>query len=205
MLTVHELSCERGTRLLFEDLAFAVEPGMLLHVQGSNGSGKTSLLRLLCGLSTPAAGRVCWDSEDIRELDEEYASQLTYIGHQPALKDNLSALENLRFAQALAGQPVTPDQVQDALRAIGLLHGVNLPLRVLSQGQRRRVALARLWLCNRPLWILDEPFAALDASAIRLVEKHLEAHLTQGGMIVLTTHQEPAIAPENTQVLRLLT
>lgn len=205
MLTAHELSCERGARLLFEGLDFSLDPGTLLHVQGSNGSGKTSLLRMLCGLASPAAGRVCWNGEDIRQLGEDYAAQLTYIGHQPALKDDLSALENLRFAQSLAGQQVASSQALEALRAVGLPHCVNLPLRVLSQGQRRRVALARLWLCNRPLWVLDEPFAALDAAAILLVEKHLEAHLAQGGMVVLTTHQEPAIAQEFMRALRLLT
>jgi len=203
MLSVHDLSCERGPRMLFEGLNFSVGPGTLLHVQGGNGSGKTSLLRMLCGLASPVAGKIFWNGQNIGDMDEDYAEQLIYVGHHPALKDDLSAMENLRFAQALAGQTADIAQIRDALGTVGLQQAVNLPLRVLSQGQRRRVALARLWLSDRPLWILDEPFAALDAAAIALVERRLEAHLAQGGMVVLTTHQEPAIAQELMHALYL--
>ena len=203
MLAARELSCERGGRTLFSGLDFEVGPGTLLHVQGANGSGKTSLLRMLCGLTIPASGQVFWDGNDIRELREDYASQLTYIGHHPAVKDDLSALENVRTSQLLAGQPVSREQALEALAAVGLKNQANLPSRVLSQGQRRRVALARLWLCNKPLWVLDEPYNALDADAAALLQRHIEAHLGRGGMAVLTTHQEPGIAAQLVRILRL--
>jgi len=203
MLTARELRCERGDRALFTDLNFALEPGTLLHVQGANGSGKTSLLRMLCGLTTPASGQILWDGDDIRELREDYASQLTYIGHHPAVKDDLSALENVCISQLLAGQPVSREQALEALAAVGLKNQANLPSRVLSQGQRRRVALARLWLCNKPLWVLDEPYNTLDVNAVVLLQRHIETHLGRGGMAVLTTHQEPGIAAQLVRTLRL--
>lgn len=194
MLAVHGLTCERGGRALFQNLDFTVERGTLMHVRGSNGSGKTSLLRMLCGLSPPASGKISWDNNDIRQLREDYAAQITYIGHHPAIKDDMSALENLSTSQMLAGQSVSVTQALDALNTVGLKERANLPARVLSQGQRRRVALARLWLCNRLLWILDEPFNALDVEATALLERHIESHLGRGGMAVLTAHQEPGIA-----------
>lgn len=203
MLTARELRCERGDRALFTDLNFALEAGTLLHVQGANGSGKTSLLRMLCGLTTPASGQILWDGDDIRELREDYASQLTYIGHHPAVKDDLSALENVCISQLLAGQPVSREQALEALAAVGLKNQANLPSRVLSQGQRRRVALARLWLCNKPLWVLDEPYNTLDVNAVVLLQRHIETHLGRGGMAVLTTHQEPGIAAQLVRTLRL--
>lgn len=203
MLAAHGLACERGDRSLFRDLNFALERGQVLRVQGANGSGKTSLLRMLCGLARPVAGSISWNGEDIRELREDYAGQITYIGHQPAIKDDLSALENLHVAQLLAGQPVSAAQALQALATMGLKDRENLPVRVLSQGQKRRVALARLWLCKRPLWVLDEPFNALDVEATGLLGRHIEAHLGQGGMAVLTTHQEPGIAAHLIQTLQL--
>ena len=194
MLAAHGLACERGNRTLFRDLNFELKLGTLVHVRGSNGSGKTSLLRMLCGLTPPTSGKICWDDEDIRQLREDYAAQITYIGHHPAIKDDLSALENLQTSQILAGQPVSVTQALGALATVGLKDRANLPVRVLSQGQRRRVALARLWLCDRLLWVLDEPFNALDVDATALLERHIEAHLGRGGMTVLTAHQEPGIA-----------
>jgi heme exporter protein A len=194
MLAAHGLACERGNRTLFRNLSFEVERGTLVHVRGSNGSGKTSLLRMICGLTPPASGKISWDNEDIRQLREDYAAQITYIGHQPAIKDDMSALENLGTSQMLAGQPVSIAQALTALTTVGLRDRANLPVRVLSQGQRRRVALARLWLCNRLLWVLDEPFNALDVEATAMLERHIEAHLARGGMALLTAHQEPGIA-----------
>lgn len=203
MLAAHKLVCERGGRALFKNLDFELERGVLLHVQGANGSGKTTLLRMLCGLTPPASGKVSWAGEDIRELREDYSAQLSYIGHQPAVKDDLSALENLQMAQALAGQPVAAGRALDALATVGLKARANLPVRVLSQGQRRRVVLARLWLCDTPLWVLDEPFNALDIEAAALLERQIETHLGQGGMVVLTTHQQPGIASQRMQTLQL--
>lgn len=203
MLTVHDLVCERGGRALFRDLNFELERGVLLHVRGANGSGKTTLLRMLCGLTPPAAGKVAWEGEDIRGLREDYSAHISYIGHHPAVKDDLSALENLRMTQSLVGQPVTIAQAKAALTTVGLKGRANLPVRVLSQGQRRRVALARLWLCDTPLWVLDEPFNALDVEAAALLERHIEMHLGQGGMVVLTTHQELGIAAQRMHTLQL--
>ncbi len=203
MLAAHSLSCERGGRALFHDLDFELGQGALLHVKGANGSGKTSLLRMLCGLAQPAEGAIAWDGEDIRELRENYSAQLTYIGHHPAVKDELSALENLQMAQALSGQSVTRAQALAALTTVGLQGRANLPVRVLSQGQRRRVALARLWLCDARLWVLDEPFNALDVEAAALLERHIEGHLAQDGMVVLTTHQQLGINSQRMHVLSL--
>lgn len=203
MLAAHDLSCERGGRALFSNLDFTLERGALMHVKGANGSGKTSLLRMLCGLTPPAAGRITWEGEDIRMLRENYAARLLHIGHHPAIKDELTALENLQIAQALAGQPVSIAQAKAALATVGLQTRANLPARVLSQGQRRRVALARLWLSKSPLWILDEPFNALDVDASAMLERHIEAHLDAEGMVVLTTHQQPGIAAERMHVMQL--
>lgn len=203
MLAADDLCCERGGRALFSNLEFALDRGVLMHIRGANGSGKTSLLRMLCGLTPPAAGRITWEGEDIRELRENYTAQILHVGHHPAIKDELTALENLQIAQALAGQPVSSVEAKAALNTVGLQGRANLPARVLSQGQRRRVALARLWLSRSPLWILDEPFNALDVDATAMLERHIETHLGCGGMVVLTTHQKPAIASERLQVVQL--
>jgi len=192
----------RGDAVLFSGLGFALAPGGLLRVTGANGSGKTSLLRALCGLLLPVAGEVRWNGENIRALREEYWKHLAYVGHANALKDNLTAEENLRFACALAGLGITPARAQAALERFGLAGRGRLPVRALSQGQRRRAALARLAVSDTlPLWILDEPFAALDAAAVELVQSLASEHLARGGTVVLTTHQEARIsAPSVTDI-----
>ena len=173
----------------------------MLRVAGANGSGKTSLLRILCGLLTPSAGEVRWRGAPIRSLREEYAKQLVYLGHAPAVKGELSAAENLSIASALAGFPVSRAQVQAALAALALA-AVDVPVRKLSQGQRRRAALARLCLsAAATLWLLDEPFTALDAQGVERLRELFARHLAGGGAIVFTTHQDPGIAA--TQVLDL--
>lgn len=203
MLAARDIACERGGRVLFSGLSFSLQPGTLLHVQGVNGSGKTSLLRMLCGLGTPVAGCIVWNGEDIRDLREDFAAQMLYIGHQPAIKDDLTALENLELSQALAGQPVERAEALGALAQFKLNGHLHLPARALSQGQKRRVALARLWLSRMPLWVLDEPFTALDNEAGSLLEGQMEAHLGRGGMVVLTTHHALGITAEQFKVLRL--
>ncbi len=197
MLEAHQIEITRGDRRLFADLSLALESGMLLLVTGSNGSGKTSLLRALCGLLLPAAGEVRWHGRNIRALREEYWRHLAYIGHLNALKDELTASENLRTLCALSGIHTTPQQQQQALAQFGLAGREHLPAKVLSQGQRRRTALARLPLSGAlPLWVLDEPFAALDSAAISRVQSVVGDHLAQGGMVVMTTHQQvPIPAP----------
>jgi heme exporter protein A len=179
--------------MLFRGLAFGLRAGELVRVAGPNGSGKSSLLRILCGLLAPAAGEVRWKGAPIRSLAEEYSRQLVYFGHASAVKDDLSAAENLDVSCRLAGAGASAASIRSALAHFGVPEGPML--RRLSQGQRRRAALARLALSGAaPLWLLDEPFAALDAQGIGLVHELLARRLSQGGMIVLTTHQDPGIA-----------
>ena len=202
MLEAASLECVRGSRTLFSGVGFSLAPGALLRVTGSNGSGKTSLARMLCGLLEPAAGEVRWNGENIRTLGEEYWGHLLYIGHANALKDDLTPEENLAFACGIGGLTMPRVRVLAALARFGLAGREHLPVRVLSQGQRRRAALARLALGEaQPLWILDEPFAALDAAGIDLGQSLAGEHLARGGMVVLTTHQDARIkAPSVTDI-----
>ena len=195
MLEVSNLECARGDRRLFAGMSFSVKPGELLHVQGPNGSGKTSLLRMVCGLVMPVAGDVFWGGENIRALREDYFRDMTYLGHLSGIKEDLTALENLRILTGLAGDEASEETLVAALDHMGLAGREDLPTKVLSQGQKRRVALARLLLCSLDLyktrlWILDEPFTALDVGAIAVVQALLSQHLHNGGLIILTTHQD---------------
>lgn len=202
-LTVKNLVGVRGDRLLFEKLSFECSSGSVLYLQGANGTGKTTLLRTLCGLSKPYAGTINWCGENINSLAEEYHKHVLYVGHLPGIKDDLTALENLRFSLALSGTEASEQMASEALKMLGLAKGLNLPTRMLSQGQKRRVALARLWLQELPLWILDEPFTALDAPATELLKRKIESFANDGGMVVMTTHQEVAISVPKFEQLRL--
>lgn len=190
MLQVTDLECVRGDRRLFTAMSFSLEPRELLHVQGPNGSGKTSLLRLVCGLTEPAGGDITWRGTSLRELAEEYFAEVLYLGHLNGLKDELSAAENLRISSTLAGAGATPAAISDALARLGLAGYEDLPVKILSQGQKRRVALARLLLSRAALWVLDEPFTALDSAAVHVLQAILDTHLDNDGMVILTTHQE---------------
>ena len=195
LLQANNLSCVREDRTLFEHLSFAVRSGDLMQIEGPNGVGKTSLLRLVTGLALPEAGEIRWRGESIRRAREAFHGDLLYLGHAAALNDLLSPLENLRFACAAAGDAVDEDDCVQALQRIGLADQLDLPARVLSQGQRRRVGLARLFLSNaRPLWVLDEPFTALDVHAVADLAATLSAHCDAGGMVMLTTHQDAPFA-----------
>ena len=192
MLEAASLDCERGGRALFGGLSFSLRPGELLRIAGDNGRGKTSLLRILCGLLPPSGGEVRWNGSPIRSLGEDYARELVYFGHAPAVKDDLTAAENLAIACRLAGNARSGSEVSAALRSLAVPEAA--VAKTLSQGQRRRAALARLVVSQAiPLWLLDEPLAALDPQAARLVEGLIEGHIGQGGMVVYTTHQEARI------------
>ena len=203
MLEVTDLSCARGEHQLFGSLSFALSAGELLQVQGENGSGKTTLLRTLCGFIQPLAGEIRWQGQSIRELDEEYYADIIYLGHLNAIKDELNALENLRISSALAGCAVSESVAIAALRRMGLRGRETFPVKVLSQGQRRRVALARLLVSKAPLWILDEPLTALDVGAVGLMQELIGEHLDNHGMVIFTTHQALEVAGVETRRLIL--
>lgn len=190
-LQAHQLTCVRGERRLFRGVDFEIAAGDALRVVGANGSGKTSLLRILCGLAQPAEGDVRWYGRSIHASREEYCRHLIYLGHANGVKDDLLAWENIVVASTLSGNPVTQPDAVHALKQLGLGRAVNLPTRVLSQGQRKRVALARLQLSAAiPLWILDEPFTALDQNSVAELCGTINRHLADGGMVIYTTHQE---------------
>jgi len=190
MLDILDLECLRGDHLLFTGLSFSLKPGELLHVKGANGSGKTTLLRTVCGLSQAERGTVHWDGSPIRKQGESFRAELTYIGHHNGVKDDLTVLENLRIAMMLAGQLYSDEVLISALTQIGLGERIDLPAKSLSQGQRRRVALARLLLTRTKLWILDEPYTALDVAVIQVLQQVIAEHLQRGGLVLLTTHQD---------------
>ena len=192
-LELRALQCVRGDRLLFGAVSASVRAGQMLRVQGANGAGKTSLLRMICGLAQPAGGQVLWLGQPIARLREEFNRQLVYLGHAPALKDDLSALENLHAGSGLGGLPCSHAEATAALAQAGLRGRERLPARVLSQGQRKRVALARLALSHAAaLWVLDEPFNALDDAACTWLQGLIDAQLGRGGVVVLTSHQARA-------------
>jgi heme exporter protein A len=203
MLDVTRLDCRRGDRLLFSGLSFAVAEGTLLHVRGANGSGKTTLLRTLCGLFTPDSGDIRWKGESTRRLGEDYRRDLLYFGHLNGIKADLTGIENLRVAATLDGDRVDESAIWAALARIGLVGFEDLPTRMLSQGQKKRVALARLILSNAPLWVLDEPFTALDVGAVDLLETLIAEHVAHGGIVVLTTHQEVGLTSGQVERLHL--
>lgn len=189
LLEVQGLRCERGDRTLFSDLGFHVHAGQLLQIEGANGSGKTTLLRTLCGLFQATAGSVRWRGQTISSDPISYHTELSYIGHLPGIKFDLTALENLSFIQGMHGKKPDKQAIFTALDKIGLYGFEEIPCRFLSAGQKRRVALARLLLHSTPLWILDEPFTALDRAGNQLLSDMLAQHLNQGGMVILTSHQ----------------
>lgn len=203
MLSGAALAAVRGDRRLFSGLNFDLQAGELLYVNGPNGSGKTTLLRMICGLVLPADGRVLWGGEDIRALGELFRAELLYCGHHHALKDDLSGLENLRINSWLGGHPASEEEALAALARMGLAGREDLPSKVLSQGQKRRVGLARLLLSKARLWVLDEPFTALDSGAVELLQATIRAHLDHGGLAVLTTHQQVSIDAATVKQIRM--
>lgn len=203
MLEINDLACTRGDHLLFSGLSFSLSDGELMQVQGENGKGKTSLLRMLCGFLMPAGGEIRWRGENIRDLGDDYYAEMIYLGHYNAIKDELNALENLRISAGLAGCEINDKEALAALRHMGLRGRENLPVKVLSQGQRRRVALARLLVSDAHLWILDEPLTALDVGAVGMMQELIGAHLAKKGMVIFTTHQPLEVAGIETRRLTL--
>jgi heme exporter protein A len=202
-LCVAGLCSVRGDRQLFQGLDVRVGTGEILLVEGRNGSGKTTLLRMFCGLIEPSGGQILWRGEPIRQLAEEYTRELLYIGHRPGVKDDLSPVENLRIAATLDGVDIDEAAAWQALARIGLQGFEDLPTRYLSQGQKRRVALARLLVSTAKIWILDEPFVALDVSAVEELQGVIREHVAGGGIVILTTHQSVGLMAESIQRLQL--
>ena len=200
-LRANALTCVRGERTLFTGLDLEVSAGEWLHVRGENGIGKTSLLRLLSGLTKPAAGEIFWNEQLISADPSEYHRNLLFLGHRDSLKEDLTALENLSIATALDGIALTEDEILLALHRFGLRGREDLPVNCLSAGQKRRVLLARLLLRQAKLWILDEPFNALDVRAVEMLSELILEHIASGGMAIMTSHQE--IPMPNGRVVQL--
>jgi heme exporter protein A len=204
MLQVRQIECVRGNRRLFRNLSFRLEANQALRVGGENGSGKTSLLRMVAGLSPVESGEILWKDERIAPSGEDFRRDLLFLGHANGLKDDLTPIENLHHALALAGTNAGNAALRNTLAEQGLAGVADLPVKLLSQGQKRRVALARLWFSTeKPLWVLDEPFAALDAVSVGRTEAAVLAHLRSGGMVLFTTHQEVDLAGAQVQALEL--
>jgi heme exporter protein A len=194
MFSVSNLSCSRGDKRLFSGVSFTLVPGQWLHLEGDNGVGKTSLLRILCGLSALEDGEISWKNQSVAQNPDDFRKDLAYLGHQLALKEDLTPLENLRVSSAISGQELSLPEAMSALAKMGLRGREQLPVRVLSQGQKRRTALARLLSSRAKLWILDEPFVALDLAAQEVLSGVINAHLHHQGMVLLTSHQAVALA-----------
>ena len=187
ILAAEALSCVRQDRVLFENLNFQLSAGQVLYIQGKNGAGKSSLLRLLAGLTSPEDGQILFHGKPLHSQTEFFADQLLFIGHQSGIHPQLTALQNLAFWSALSEQSIA--EPYQLLGSLGLAGLEDIPCFMLSAGQQRRVSLARLWFTHKPLWILDEPFTSLDQQLIAKLEYHFLQHLSGGGVIVLTSHQ----------------
>ncbi|MDW6001447.1 cytochrome c biogenesis heme-transporting ATPase CcmA [Vibrio mangrovi] len=189
MLEVKNVSAVRDERILFEALSFTVRPGNLIQIAGRNGAGKTTLLRMIAGLGDVEQGQILWDGISVCRNREHFYQHLLYLGHQTGIKRELSAYENLVFYQLLHQREVQQEAMYYALGRVGLAGKEDLPVSQLSAGQQRRVALARLWLSDHLLWVLDEPLTAIDKQGVHILENLFLEHIQRGGMIILTTHQ----------------
>jgi heme exporter protein A len=202
LLEAVDLECVRGDRPLFSHLSFSLKSGELLHVTGANGSGKTTLLRTLCGLTRAHAGEVRWHGSAIHKLGDDYHAQLAYIGHANGIQGDLTPVENLSVASCLSGS-ADRSRIGTALERLGLAAYHHFPSKILSQGQKRRLALARLVVEHKPLWILDEPLSGLDVDSVSLMTTILMEHLAQGGLIIITSHQDIDVETKTTLQIRI--
>ncbi len=199
-LAASQLGCVRDDRTLFEGLSFRLSSGQVLLLEGRNGSGKTSLLRILCGMRQPDGGEILWDGEDIFRLGPDYHAHLAYVGHKDGVKHDLTAFENLKLARGL-GAPNPDVTIEAALEQVELWGFDDIPARNLSAGQQRRLALARLLVTRASLWILDEPFTSLDSHGISIVENLFANHVEQGGMLAVTSHHQVTL--KDAEILRI--
>jgi heme exporter protein A len=190
MFEAKNLTCLRGGRILFSGLGFDLAEGKALHIKGKNGAGKSSLLNLLAGISLPEEGAINWSGECIQEYDESFKKELLYIGHKAGVSLHLSAEQNLKWYAQLTNSSFLESEYEEVFKRMGLYGFEDIPAARLSAGQRRRIALCRLLIEEKKLWLLDEPLVALDHQGLALFEKILEHHLQQGGIAVLTSHQD---------------
>ncbi|NIY84826.1 cytochrome c biogenesis heme-transporting ATPase CcmA [Vibrio hepatarius] len=191
MLEVSQLTAIRDERILFESLSFTIDTGELVQIEGRNGTGKTTLLRIVTGLGDRDNGEIFWNGENIESNRDVYHEDLLFLGHSTGVKRELTAYENLRFYLNIHSKtPVSKEQIYNALTKVGLAGREDVPVAQLSAGQQRRVALARLWLSQHKLWILDEPLTAIDKQGVKVLESLFLNHAEQGGIVVLTTHQD---------------
>lgn len=202
-MTLSKLGCIKGGRQLFKDVDCSLHAGHWLYVAGANGVGKTSLLRMLCGLAPIEAGDILWNQQSIQSQRETYRQDLCYLGHLNALQESMSVQENLLFTSALGGVAVDQPHMLDVLARFGLRGRSQQLVRHLSQGQKRRVALSRLVLSQARLWVLDEPYVAMDEGGIRMLAELISSHLDGGGLVVLTSHQKVAVGKHTAQMLEL--
>jgi heme exporter protein A len=202
-LSFYKLGCSKGGRKLFKDVDCTLEAGKWLYITGANGVGKTSLLRMLCGLAPTEFGEISWNGTPIHAQRESYQRDLCYLGHLNALQESMTVSENLRFMTALGGSQVDKDQIDEVLLRFGVGGRSQQLVRHLSQGQKRRVALARLALSPARLWVLDEPFVAMDEAGIKMLADLIADHLGAGGLTVLTSHQQVPIGCIPAQILEL--
>lgn len=201
VIEAKQLTSVRAGRTLFSQLSLQLHAGEILHVEGPNGAGKSTLLRIIAGLLDPQSGRVSLFGQDQWDDPEQWQRQLLFIGHKAAVKAELTALENLHYQALLDGA----DQIDawQLLETVGLLGLEDVPAQQLSAGQQRRIALARLWYGQATLWILDEPFTALDSHGIALLHERFSQHLEQGGVIILTSHQPLTWTGERLKKIRI--
>lgn len=202
-LAFRDISCSRGAQPLFENLTFALAACEMLHIEGENGAGKSTLMRILLGLAVPDSGVVLWNDAPIAK-SPDFKESLCFIGHANAIKEELTPLENLQISAEIAGISLNLETAARALAAVNLKKRLDVPVKFLSQGQKRRVALARLAFDCRPLWVLDEPFVALDSLALEWLVAQINAHAQNGGLLVFTSHQKiDGLKPAASTIKRL--